>query len=137
MNKQGKGWDEADYIAAVRQGISTPDDINATMHQLRILWALSTFFFGDKSLLPNELALLIEQINHHCITFEAMQTNDDQFITKLGCQIDTRIFRWLQQCESTDDRDKVDDDIANFKPIVTQILNAQFIQILPSTFKKK
>ena len=83
-NEQGKGWEEADYLAAVRQGISTPEDINATMHQLRILWALSTYVVGDKSLLPNALALLIEQINHHCIIFEAMQINNDQFFTKFG-----------------------------------------------------
>ena len=42
----------------------------------------------------------------------------------------------LFEGEVIDNRDKVDDNIINFKPIVTQILNAQFIQILPSTFKK-
>ena len=36
----------------------------------------------------------------------------------------------------TDDRDKVDDDIINFKTIVAQILSAQFIQTLPFIFNK-
>ena len=107
------------------------------MHQLSILWALAAFFFGDKSKLPIALAFLISLINLHCITFEAMQINDSQFFTKLGYQIDTRIFRYLEQCKLTDAREAVDDNIINFQPIVTQILNAQFIQILPSIFKKK
>ena len=66
-----------------------------------------------------------------------MQISDNQFFTKLGYQIDTRIFRWLQQCESTDDREVVDDSTINFQPIVSQILNAQFIQTLPPIFKTK
>ena len=107
------------------------------MHQLRILWALSAFFLGDKSYLPKALVELIALINQHCITFEAMQINDIQFFTKLGYQIDTRIFRWLQQCASADEREKVDDDLINFRPLVNLILNAQFIQILPSVFKHK
>ena len=66
-----------------------------------------------------------------------MQLNDNQFFTKLGYQIDTRIFRWLQQCESDDDRATVDDELVNYKPIVNQILNDQFFQFLPSIFKQK
>ena len=107
------------------------------MHQLLILWALAAFFFGNNSLLPKELSTLITSIKQHCITFEAMQISDNQVFTKLGCQIDTRIFRWLQQCESTDDREVVDDSTINFQPIVSQILNAQFIQTLPPIFKTK
>ena len=36
-----------------------------------------------------------------------------------------------------DGREKVDDDIINFKPIVKQVLNAQFIQNLSPTFRKR
>ena len=135
--KQGKGWSDEDYAKAVRQGMSTPGDINTMMHQLRIFWGLSSLFFGDKSKLPKALADFITAINRNCITFEAQQISDSQFFTKLGYQIDTRIFRWLQQCERYEVREKVDDDIINFIPIVTQVLNAQFIQVLPPTFKSE
>ena len=107
------------------------------MHQLRILWALAAFFFGEKSQLLKALVNVIVLIKLHCITFEAMQINDNQFFTKFGYQLDTRIFRWLQQWESADEREKNDDDLVNFRPLVNQILNAQFIQVLPSTFKQK
>ena len=107
------------------------------MHQLRILWALAAFFFGDKSQLPKELATLIKLINQHCITFKAMQINDDQFFTKLGHQTYTRIFRWLQLCDLTEDKEAVENNIINLQPIVIQILNAQLLQVLPSIFKKR
>ena len=135
--KQGKGWNDEDYESAVKQGISTPQDINTMMHQLKILWGLSSLFFGDKSLLPRALSNFIVAINENCITFEANQLSDEQFFTKLGYQIDTRIFRWLQQCGRNEVREKVDDDIINFSPLITQVLNAQFFQVLPPTFKMK
>ena len=134
-NKQGKGWSDQDYADAVKQGISTPDDINVSNHQYRIWWGCSSFFFGNNSLLPQRLAQLIQDIALHCITFESQQINDSKFFTKLGYAVDTRVYRWLQQCEMHTDREKVDDTLINFTPIITAVLNDQFIQRLPKTFK--
>ena len=104
-------------------------------HQFHIWWGYSAFFFGDKSKLPKYLAELIELIALHCITFEAQHINDHKTFTKFGYQVDTRVFRWLQQCEMNSDREKVDGMLINFKPLINAVLNDQFYQQLPKTFK--
>jgi len=133
--KQGKGWTEKDYDAAVKQGISTPSDINTANHQFKIWWGCGSALFGDNSKFPAAIAELLQLISRHCITFEAQQLNDNNFFTKFGYQVDTRVFRWLQQCESCEDREDVDDSLIDFKPLVQAVLNDQFIQRLPCTFK--
>ena len=133
--KQGKGWSEQDYDDAVKQGISTPDDINLANHQFRIWWGCAAFFFGDSSKLPSALAHLINLMAMHCITFESQQLKDKDFFTKFGYQVDTRVFRWLQQCAQATDREQVDDSLLEFKELVNQVLNDQFQQVLPPTFK--
>ena len=132
---QGKGWSEMDMKEALRQGIVTPPDINVFSHQLRNFWALSTFFFGNDSLLPKKLIPLMAQIAKHTITFEGCQIRDNQFATKLGYAIDTRVFRWLQQCATTEDRESIDDSLLSFDSIIQQVLTDSFIQYLPVTFK--
>ena len=62
----------------------------------------------------------------HCITFESQQLKDKDFFTKFAYQVDTRVFRWLQQCAQETDREKVDDSLLEFKELVNQILNDQF-----------
>jgi hypothetical protein len=134
-NKQDKGWTEQDYDEAVKQGISTPSDINTANHQFKIWWGCGSVLFGDKSKFPDAIADLLHLISKHCITFEAHQLNDNNFFTKFGYQVDTRVFRWLQQCESCADREEVDDTLIDFQPLVQSVLNDQFIQNLPCTFK--
>ena len=102
--KQGKRWSEQDYDDAVKQGISTPDDINLANHQFRIWWRCGTFFFGDASMFPSALAKLINLMATHCITFEAQQIKDKNFFTKFAYQVDTGVFRWLQQCAQESDK---------------------------------
>ena len=134
-NKQGKGWTEKDYDDAVKQGISTPGDINTMTHQLKIWWGCGCFLFGDNSRFPKSISNLLQLISRYCITFEAQQLNDKNFFTKFGYQLDTRVFRWLQQCELEEDREKVDDSLLDFQPLVQAVLNDQFIQVLPCTFR--
>ena len=93
---QGKGWDEVDYKEAIKQGIATPEDFPNTLFQVKNLWGLACFFFGQHSLLPKTIIEFIEKLNEHSITFEGFQIRDQDFATKLGYAIDARIFRWLQ-----------------------------------------
>ena len=81
------------------------------------------------------MATLLVKVNIHCISVEAYQTNDFQFFTRFGYQIDTRIFRRLQQCEMQQNREKVDDNIVDFHPLVSLSLNNQFIRLFTDTFK--
>ena len=133
---QGKGWSETDLKDALKQGIATPSDIHSFSHQLKNFWALSFFFFGEKSILTQALEPLLATISNHTLTFEAAQMRDKLFATKLGYAIDTSVFRWLQHCRSNQDRSHVNDSLLNFDYLIDQVLTDSFFQILPTTFKR-
>ena len=132
---QGKGWSETDLKDALKQGIATPSDIHSFSHQLKNFWGLSTFFFGKDSFLSQALEPLMSTISNHTLTFEAAQLRDKRFATKFGYAIDTRVFRWLQQCRCQQNRSSVNDSLLNFDTIIDQVLTDSFLQILPTTFK--
>ena len=132
---QGKGWDDMDYKEALKQGIDTPDSIQNMAFQFKNLWGLSCFFFGNKSTLSQNLTDLLSLISMHSITLEGYQLRDENFATKFGYAIDTRIFRWLQECQNQESRELVNDSIINFTPLVDQIMMDLFVQQLPATFR--
>ena len=133
---QGKGWSEMDMKETLKQGIVTPDSINSFTHQLRNLWALSAFFFGPNSILSQRLTLMMSILAKYTLTFEGAQIRDNSFATKLGYAIDTRVFRWLDQCSANDDRHSVNDNLLSFNTLVDQVLTDSFIQHLPVTIKQ-
>ena len=132
---QGKGWSETDLKEALKQGIVTPSTVHSFTHQLRNFWGLSAFFFGKRSVLSESLSPLMSKINDHLITFEAAQLRDPNFTTKLGYAIDTRVFRWLQQCQTQRDRRRVNGNLLGFEPIFDNVLTDSFVQNLPTTFR--
>ena len=132
---QGKGWSELDLQNALKQGIIAPNDIHEFGHQLKNFWGLSAFFFGSDSVLAQALAPLLSKISRHTITFEGAQHRDKSFVTKLGYAIDTRVFRWLDQCRSHTQRRTINDSLLNFDNIFDQVLTDSFHQSLPTTFK--
>ena len=133
---QGKGWSELDMKEAIKQGVTTPSDIHSFYHQLRNFLGLVCIFFGDESILANSLKKFIEILSQHTLTLEAAQFRDKLFATKLGYVVDTRAYRWLQQCQAYDNRQEVNDNLIQFENIVEQVLTDSFIQILPVTFKQ-
>ena len=132
---QGKGWSETDLKEAIKQGIETPTDIHSFGHQLKNFWGLSSFFFGENSILSKALEPLLATISNHTLTFEAAQLRDKNFATKLGYAIDTRVFRWLQQCRTQHSRTQINDSLLQFDQLIDQVLTDSFIQVLPTTFK--
>ena len=133
---QGKGWSDVDMKDALKQGISTPTDIHCFYHQLRNFLGLACFFFGDNCILSKKLTQFIDTLSQHTLTLEAAQYRDSLFATKLGYVVDTRAFRWLQQCQASKDRNEVNDNIIALDNIVDQVLTDSFFQILPMTFKQ-
>ena len=73
----------------------------------------------------------IESITENVLTFEHSQIRDTQFASKQCYTVDTRIFRWLQQCLRKNDRESVDDSLIDFKPIFASVLTDSFYQELP------
>ena len=64
-------------------------------YKFKNLWGLSCFFFGNKSTISQNLTDLLSLISMHSITLEGYQLRNENFATKFGYAIDTRIFRWL------------------------------------------
>ena len=133
---QGKGWSYTDLKDALKQGIVTPNDMPTFNHQLKNFWGLTVFFFGQECILAKRLAPMMATISNHTLTFESAQFRDNTFATKLGYAVDTRVFRWLEQCRTFTDRGQVNDRLLDFNIIVDQILTDSFFQVLPLTFKK-
>ena len=132
---QGKGWSDTDLKDALKQGIITPHDVHEFGHQLKNFWGLSSFFFGTDSVLAQTLSPLLAKISRHTLTFEGAQCRDPSFVTKLGYAIDTRVFRWLDQCRSHTHRRTVNDSLLNFDSLFDQVLTDSFYQTLPTTFR--
>ena len=133
---QGKGWSETDLKDALKQGIVTPNDMPTFNHQFKNFWGLTAFFFGHDCILAKRLAPMMATISNHTLTFESAQFRDNTFATKLGYAVDTRVFRWLEQCRTFNDRSQVNDSLLDFNIIVDQILTDSFFQVLPLTFRK-
>ena len=132
---QGKGWSETDLKEALKQGIIAPRDVHEFSHQLKNFWGLSAFFFGTDSVLAQALSPLLSKISRHILTFEGSQYRDNAFVTKLGYAIDTRVFRWLDQCRAASNRRTVNDSLLTFDTLFDQVLTDSFYQTLPPTFK--
>ena len=132
---QGQGWSETDLKEALKQGIVTPTDIHNFSHQLKNFWGLATFFFGPQSMVSTALSPLLKKISQHTLTFEGAQCRDPQFVTKLGYAIDTRVFRWLDQCRALPNRVTINDNLLAFDTLIDQVLTDSFCQMLPTTFK--
>ena len=133
---QGKGWSDLDLKDALKQGISTPSDITTFSHQLRNYLGLASFFFGEKSIISKRLTQLIEELSEHTMILEAAQCRDHLFATKVGYLIDTKVFRWLHQCQAKETRELVKDKLIDFESIIDDILSDTFYQQLPTTMKQ-
>ena len=129
--KHGKTLEEGEMKDLVKQGIRCPDSIDTLIHHLQNTWGLASFFFGRNSIVARRIMPVIEAITRNVLTYEHCQLRDSHFATKLGYAIDTRIFRWLQQCMRREDRESVDDRMINFEPILSSVLTDSFYQELP------
>ena len=132
---QGKGWSDTDLKNALKQGIVAPRDIHEVGHQLKNFWGLAAFFFGPDSVILQAILPLLSKIARHTLTFEGAQYRDTAFVTKLGYAIDTRVFRWLDQCRSHPHRRTINDSLLHFDTLFDQVLTDSFHQVLPTTFK--
>ena len=130
----GKGWDEKDLTDALKQGVQVPENHGDALDQFKNLWGLSSFFFGAKSLLPKRLSEFYEFFSANKLALEGKHLSDNDYLAKVAFAVDTRVFRWLQQCSLKEDRDSIDDSIIDFSDLMKSILLNSFSQDLPPTF---
>ena len=129
----GQGWSDKDFVDAAKQGIRAPNNIDELKYQVENFAGKASFFFGTTSRLTTNLLKLRKQIKNNLTAFEAIQDRDPKFATSFGYGVDTRTYRWLQQCRDCTEREAVDDNLIDFTPMITDVLLDRFVQPLPSS----
>ena len=117
----------------LRNRVSARPIVLKNSYQIENFAGLSSYYFGTTSLLTNSLLTLYASVKLRVTAFEAIQCRDQRFATSFGYGVDTRTYRWLQQCRDATDRESIDDTLINFAPMVTQVLLDNFIQPLPDS----
>ena len=128
-------WDEKNMKDAVKQGVACPTSVNEMIHQLKNFAHLCAFFFTESSFAFRFFITLIERVKSHLTVLESAQHRDNLFVTKFCFALDTRFFRWMEQCKQAKDREDVNDQLLNFSTMLDSVLIDQFYQTLPSTMK--
>ena len=93
------------------------------------------FFFTESSFDFRFLIVLNDRIKSHLTVLESAQYRDKRFATKFCFALDTRSFRWMEQCKSSKDRESVNDQLLKFDTLLDSVLIEQFHQTLPSTMR--
>ena len=92
---------------------------------------LASFFFDKDCILSLSLLQFVRTMKQYTLAFESCQVRDPAFATKVAYMIDTRVFRWLQMCRDTSDREQVIDGLIDFKDITRNVFLEKFLQDLP------
>ena len=75
-----------------------PMEIEATIHRLDDLSALSELFFGESSHLSRGLDRLVFECKRNKTLLKRKLCLDDMFIPKLLFAVDDQVNQWLSQC---------------------------------------
>ena len=119
----------------VKQGVACPLSIEEMIHQINNFAYLWAYFFTKASFAFRFLLVLNDRIKSHLTVLESAQYRDKRFATKFWFALDTRFFRWMEQCKSSKDRESVNDQILKFDTLLNSILLEQFHQTLPSIMR--
>ena len=128
-------WDDKDMKDVVKQGVACPLSIEEMVHQINNFAHLCAFFFTESSFAFRFLIVLNDRIKSHLTVLESAQYRDKRFATKFCFALDTRFFRWMEQCKSSKDRESVNDQLLKFDTLLDSVLIEQFHQTLPSTMR--
>ena len=76
-----------------------PQDIEGMMERVNALFILCKLFFGDQSLLVQNLQVFSLQCQKKKLLLKTAKHLDDQFIAKFLYSIDDRVNKWLNECQ--------------------------------------
>ncbi len=102
--------------------------------QLLMFTAATNIIFGELSVGSQCLKALSNMMIHHKSIFKAKERLDKEFPAKFLLAVDTRFQIWLNDCKSAKNRDKVDNSIIDFRPLINQVIFGSFHMTLPPTF---
>ena len=113
-----------------------PQDIEGMMERVYALVILSKLFFGDQSLLVQNLQVFSLQCQKKKLLLKTAKHLDDQFIATFLFSIDDRINKWLNECQKAKNISDTSLELINFSMMLSDIQLNRFICFLPNNIKK-
>jgi hypothetical protein len=119
-----------------KMNVRYPSNIEGLIERLRALKTLSCFFFNELSPASQGLTSLALKCMDNKPLLRSRAMVDDEFIAKLICCVDDRLYQWLKECS----RAKFTSDttllLTNFGDIFQDIQLNRFYYKLPVSVKK-
>ena len=116
--------------------VAFPKDIEETIHRLKALHMLASFFFKRSGYMSQGLQKLVNFCVSNRVLIKTRIHLDNQFIAKLICAVDERIYLWLKQCSSYECVMDTDLSLMEFSPLCQDIQLNRFNYILPPSVTK-
>jgi len=130
-----KGISNEDIESVLKQGVIVPKTAESLRVSVHNFWGASCFFFSSDSLLPKSIQMINDDIVMNTMIYESLIDQDNEFTAKFLFAIDTNVQLWLKDCKNAVFREDVNDNLIDFKPLLTQVKTRQFNMLLPKSFK--
>ena len=113
-----------------------PSDIEDTIERIRALQVLCQLFFGRCSLPAQGLKGMVNKCKDNKRLLRTQHHLDGEFIPKLMCAIDHRLYQWLNQCSRVSSVEDTSIMLLTFSSLFDDIMMHRFYYILPLSVKK-
>jgi hypothetical protein len=113
-----------------------PTTIEGLIERLKAIRELSIFFFNEMSYASQGLINLTLHFMDNKPLLRARAMVDDEFISKVLCCVDDRLYQWLKQCSRATFTRQTTIALTNFGDIFLKILTNEFHYNLPLSVKK-
>ena len=113
-----------------------PSSIEGLIERLKAIRELSIFFFNEFSHVSQGLISLTLKFMDNKPLLRARAMVDDEFISKIVCCVDDRLYQWLKQCARATYTTQTTTALTNFGDIFMRVLTNEFHYTLPKSVKK-
>ena len=119
-----------------KMAIHIPPNIDEMGIVLNGMHGLIEIVFGDRSILAVKWLQGIEAFKNDRSRLRANMAQDPTLIAKLMCKLDLHVQRWLEQCNTVEDREFINDDtILCFDQIVNDAVMGNLNGSLPKAIR--
>ena len=137
----GEKLSSSEIKQAVNQDFTMPNQadsqVDFTKYYFKNFTGACCVFFSPYSVLPQQLGVVIKDMEQNFLIYEAAQRQNPLFCTQLLSAIDVRVRSWLEDCMINVDRRSVNDDAVNFRGVLDSIKFKSFSMALPWSIKVK
>jgi hypothetical protein len=127
----GKARSSEEIKASMAQTYTMPMDFNDMIDRIERYNGANGIIFSPASLLVKRITTLINALQNHRIQIKACGSMGEEFYTKIMYMLDTRVNLWLLECMEHENREEVNDNLIDFRPLITQIALRDFRIDLP------